>query len=192
MTAGGWLVIAALAVVVVWLGLALAGLVRAHAVLRVRVDELESASHPVSLGEGLPLGRQAPAWTITTPEGETVTAASVEGRRHLLVFADPDCRACDELVPEVARASAGGALPATVIVGRGDASAIPAAWRSSTVGVERGTDVSDAFNVDVSPYVFVVDDAGAVVASGGARRLRDVEHLVAAGGDITVVRGADG
>jgi hypothetical protein len=37
-----------------------------------------------------------------------------------------------------------------------------------------------------------VDDGGAVVASGGAIQLGDVEDLVAAGRDITIVRDAGG
>jgi hypothetical protein len=192
MTIIAWVVVAVLAAAVVWLGLALAALVRQHATLTARVEALEDVSAPVPLGDGLQVGRQVPPWSITTPEGDTVTAASLAGRRHLLVFADPDCRACDELVPAVVRASAVGIMPPAVIVGRGDADAIPRAWRASTVGVERATDVSDAFGVDVSPFVFVVDDGGAVVASGGAIQLGDVEDLVAAGRDITIVRDAGG
>ena len=192
MTAAGWIVVVVIVATLVWLGLALAGLLREHAALRARVDELESRLSPLALEDPLPVGRTSPDWSITTPEGDVVTAASLAGRRHLLVFADPDCRACDELVPGVAQASAAGALPPAVIVGRGDAGAIPAPWRPATVGVERATEVSDAFRVDVSPYVFVIDDGGAIVASGAAAELRDVEHLVAAGRDITIVRGADG
>lgn len=186
-----WIALAALLALVTWLGLALAAMLREHAALRERVDALE-ASIAEPLDEGLPIGGRAPPWSITTPEGDTVTAASISGRRHLLVFADPDCRACDDLVPEVARASADGALPPAVIVGRGDRAAIPASWRASTVGVEHDRDVSEAFRVDVSPYVFVVDGDGAIVNSGGAVGLRDVEELVAAGTGGTVVGGADG
>jgi hypothetical protein len=191
MTVVGWAVVAVLSAATVWLGLALVALMREQAALRSRLEQLESREAPLSLGAGLPVGRRVPPWAITTPEGELITSASVADTRHLLVFADADCRACADLVPEVVGASARGALPPAVIVGRGDAHGLPASWRSPTTGVEHAHDVSDALDVDVSPYVFVVD-AGAIVAHGGAVELRDVERLVAAGRDITIVGEADG
>jgi hypothetical protein len=191
MTAAGWIVVGVLILAVGWLGLALVGVVREQAALRARVEDLEAAAAPLHLPSGLAVGRPAPAWSITTPSGELVTSATLAGLRHVLVFADADCRACDELVPEVVQASTEGALPPVVIVGRGDAATMPAAWRAATVGVEHDGDVSAAFDVEVTPHVFVVDDGGAVVAQGGAVDLRDVEELVTASSGITIVRGAD-
>jgi hypothetical protein len=191
MTLAGWLIVAALAMVVAWLGLALIGVVRAQSALRARVEDLESASTPTRLGAGLAVGRRAPDWSITAPSGDAVTSASVAGERHLLVFADADCRACDSLVPSVVHASAEGALPPAVIIGRGDAAGIPSSWRNATSGVERDGEVSATFDVDVSPHVFVVDDEGVVVAQGGVVDLHDVEVLVAAGRGITIVDDAD-
>ena len=191
MTTAGWIVIGVVILAVGWLGLALVGLVREQAALRARVEDLEATAAPLHLSSGLAVGRPAPAWSITTPSGEAVTSASMAGLRHVLVFADADCRACDELVPGVVQASTKGALPPVVIVGRGDAATMPAEWRAATVGVEHDGDVSAEFDVEVTPYVFVVDDGGAVVAQGGAINLRDVEELVTAGGGITIVRDAD-
>lgn len=190
MTAVGWIAIGVLVLAVGWLGLALVGLVREQAALRARVDHLEAAAPPLHLDSGLAVGRRAPTWSITTPSGEVVTSASLAGRRHVLVFADADCRACDGLVPGVVRASTQGALPPVVIVGRGDAASMPASWRAATAGVEHDDEMSVAFDVEVTPHVFVVDDGGAVVAQGGAVDLRDVEELVTAGSEITIVRDA--
>lgn len=192
MTAAGWVVVAVLGVAVLWLGLALVGLVREQAALRTRIEGLESSSAPLRLDGGLAVGRRAPTWSITTPGGDVVTSASLVGKPHVIVFADADCRACDDLVPGVVRASTERALPPVVIVGRGDAAAMPGPWRAAIAGVERDRDVSTAFDVEVSPHVFVVDDGGAVVAQGGAVDLRDVEELVAAGGQITIVGDGDG
>ena len=192
MTALGWVALAVLALLVVWLGLALVGLVRAQVALRLRVERLESAAEPVRVDGGIAVGRRAPSWSITTPAGDVVTSASMSGTRHLVVFADADCRACDDLVPDVVHASRIGSFPPVVIVGRGDAAAMPSSWRAATAGVEHDDDVSAAFDVEVTPHVFVVDDGGAVVAQGGAVDLRDVEALVTAGDAITIVRDADG
>ena len=182
MTLAGWAVVAVLASVIVWLGLALIGAVRELAALRARVDALEGSDAPVHLDGGLAVGAAAPAWSISTPEGDAATSAQLRGRRHLLVFADADCRACDDLVPAVVRAAAAGTLPVVAVVGRGRPEATPAAWRADAsgrvlAGVEHDRDVSDAFGVEVSPHVFVIDEGGFVVGRSGATTFDEVRSL---------------
>ena len=111
MIVAAWILAAALGAVLVWLGLALAGAVRELAALRERVDALEAASAPIHLDAGLPIGSLEPVWSLTTPDGTTAASSTLAGTRHLVLFADADCRACDDVVPEVVRAAAAGALP---------------------------------------------------------------------------------
>ena len=59
-------------------------------------------------------------------------------------------------------------------------------------GVERDREVSDAFRVEVSPHVFVIDEGDAVVAQVGAVTLADVEALVRGAQGIQIVPGATG
>jgi hypothetical protein len=172
-----------LLVAVIWLGLALIGAVREIAELRDRVDTLEASSaSPSHLDGGLAVGTLAPAWSIATPGGGVASSSAFEGRRHLLVFADATCRACDDVVPELVAAAGRGSVPPLAVIGRGDAGAIPEPWRAADVrvriGSERGGEVSDAFGVDVSPFVFVVDEGGSVVARSGVATLDDVLRLV--------------
>ena len=197
MSAVGWVVAAVLGVALVWLGLALAGAVRELAALRERVEALEGAAGPIHLDGGLPIGSPEPAWSLTAPDGALVTSSLLGGRRHLVMFADAECRACDEVVPAVVRAAAAGALPPTALVGRGRPDATPAGWRADdparvVAGVERDREVSDAFRVEVSPHVFVIDEGDAVVAQGGAGSLADVEALVRGARGIQIVPGATG
>ena len=178
MSAPAWVAVGTLVVVVVWLGLALVGAVRELGTLRGRLDALEAAGAPTThLEAGLAVGAPAPAWTIATPGGGVASSSSFEGRRHLLVFADATCRACDDLVPAV--------------IGRGDAAATPGPWRAADVrvriGSERGDEVSDAYGVDVSPSVFVIDEGGSVVARGGAVTLDDVLGLVREAEGVRIV-----
>jgi hypothetical protein len=95
------------------------------------------------------------------PGGGVASSSAFEGRRHLLVFADATCRACDDVVPELVAAAGRGTVPPLAVIGRGDAEATPEPWRAADVrvriGSERGDEVSEAFGVDVSPFVFVVD-----------------------------------
>ena len=197
MSAAGWIVAAVLSVALVWIGLALAGAVRELATLRERIDALEHSSAPIHLDGGLPIGSPEPAWALIAPDGSALVSSALAGRRHLVLFADADCRACDELVPAVVRAAAAGALPPLALVGRGRPDVTPETWRGDdparvVAGVERAREVSDAFRVDVSPHVFVIDEGEAVVAQGGAVTLGDVEALVRGAQGIRIVPGAAG
>ena len=192
MTAIGWLVLAVLAAVVAWLGLALVGAVRELGGLRERVDRLEAsgAREPTRRAK-VPVGAVAPTWRIATPNGELVTSSTFEGRRHLVLFADAECRACEDLVPEAIAAASAGSIPPLAVIGRGDAAGTPARWRASDlrvrVGIERGSEASSAFGVDVTPTVFLMDEGGSVVAKGQAATLEDVRDLIGGSEGVRIV-----
>ena len=192
MSAPAWVAVGTLVVAVVWLGLALVGAVMELGTLRGRVDAIEAAGAPTThLEAGLAVGAPAPAWTIATPGGGVASSFSFEGRRHLLVFADATCRACDDLVPAVIAAASRGTIPPLAVIGRGDAASTPGPWRAADVrvriGNERGDEVSEAYRVDVSPFVFVIDEGGSVVARGGAATLDDVLALVREAEGVRIV-----
>ena len=187
MTAVGWVALAVLAAAVVWLVFAMIGLLREVAALRTELRAFTQA--PIELAGGLPIGSASPAWTLETADG-AVTSSAVAGERHLVLFADSDCRSCDDLVPDVVHAAGAGALPPVVVVAR-EGSTLPATWEGPRVvaGREHEHEVSDAFRVDVSPHVFALDEEGAVVAQGGAVTLADVEALARAAEGIRIVPG---
>jgi hypothetical protein len=185
MTTAAWVLLAVLAVAVVWLGLAMAGLLREVTALREELRALAAA--PIHLGGGLAVGSRAPEWSL-----DGATSASMAGDRYLLVFADADCATCDEVLPDVVRLAGTGALPPTVVVGRHGRD-IPPSWRGPHVvaGAEHAGGISDAFEVEISPHAFVIDEDGAVVAQGGAVSLSDVEALVRGAAGIRIVPGGD-
>jgi len=187
----GWVAVALVFALVVWLGFALIALIRTQAGLRARIEDLEAAITPIRLDGGLPVGRTAPDWEIGTADGGSLAAASLAGTRHVLLFADTTCRACDDLVPAAVDASTNGALPPVVVIAREDDVAIPPSWAGRWTGVEHDDEVSEAFHVDVSPHLFVIDEGGAIVAQGGAATLADVEALVREGRGIQVLPEAD-
>ncbi|HEY5861289.1 MAG TPA: hypothetical protein VIX62_13490 [Actinomycetota bacterium] len=194
MNVWGWVAIGLLAAVVLWLAFALAGAVRELAALRGRVVALEEESGPVHLADGLPVGAVAPSWQLAEGGGAAVSSSAMRGKRHLVLFADADCRACDALVPEVIEAASSDRLIPVVIVGRGVASATPAAWVPAAgrviVGVEQGSEVSEAFRTEVSPHAFVIDEGGFVTAQGGPLTLDDVRALIAEAEGLRIVTGA--
>jgi len=98
------------------------------------------------------------------------------------------------IMPAVVDAASSDRLLPTVIVGRGAASATPAAWVSHAgrviVGVERGVEVSEAFRTEVSPHAFVIDEGGFVAAQGGPLTLDAVRSLIADAEGLRIVTGA--
>jgi hypothetical protein len=187
----GWIVVVLLFALVLWLGFALIALIRTQAGLRARIEDLEASTAPIRLDGGLSVGRTAPDWEIAATDGGSLAAASLAGTRHVLLFADTSCRACDEVVPAAVAAAAAGALPPVVVIARDEDTEIPSAWNGRWTGVEHHGEVSAAFRVDVSPHLFVIDEGGAIVAQGGAATLADVEALVREGRGIQVLREAD-
>jgi hypothetical protein len=162
-------------------------LIRTQAGLRARIEDLEASIAPIRLEGGLPVGRSAPDWEIATAAGGSLAAASLAGTRHVLLFADTSCRACDDLVPAAVEASTSGVLPPVVVIAREDDAPMPSSWEGRWTGVEQGDEVSEAFRVEVSPHLFVIDEGGAIVAQGGAATLADVEALVREGRGIQVL-----
>ncbi len=192
-----WIAVAVLGGLGLWLGLALAGAVRELVVLRARVDALEAgAGAPDHLASGLPPGAPAPAWEAIDADGSPVSSRIFTGRRHLLLFADADCAACDDIVPFVVRASAEGSLPPAAVIAGEPLDHAPATWRPSAgrgtvvVGAERGRDVSARYHVDITPTVFVVDEGGFVAARGAPTSPDETRDLVASADGIRIVAGA--
>jgi len=185
-----WIVVAVLAVAVVFLALALLGVVRELAAVRERLDALQGDHVPIE--DGIPVGSPAPAWELGTADGATVSSSAFAGRTHLLVFADADCTACDDLVPAVVRAAHDGRVPPVVVIGR-EGRATPEAWRAggdrAVVGAERADRITAAYAVQLSPHVFVIDEAGFVVAHGLAAGLQDVEAMLRGSEGIRIVSG---
>jgi hypothetical protein len=170
-----WIGLAICAAGLVFLGLVVAGQLRAMDDLRGRIERSSTAvTDAVALG--LPIGAPAPAFEGRRRDGSRFDSESLAGRRHLVVLADPGCRACETLVPELLRASP---APAVIVVEGAD---IPAGWGADARGgveVVRSTGVADVFGADVRPALFVVDEGGGVVGRGVASTGAEAATIVA-------------
>ena len=187
----GWIVVVLLFALVLWLGFALIALIRTQAGLRARIEDLEASIAPIRLDGGLPVGRAAPDWEIAAADGGSVAATALAGTRHVLLFADTSCRACDDVVPAAVAAAEAGTLPPVVVIARDEDTEMPSSWSGPWTGIDHDGEVSAAFKVDVSPHLFVIDEGGAIVAQGGAATLADVETLVREGRGIQVLPEAE-
>ncbi len=186
-----WVLVLALAVAVGLLLLALRGADQTIAELRADAG-VDDVAH---LSSGIPAGSRAPWFDAGAAEGGRFDAKELAGLRHLILFADPGCLSCAELVPQVLAAAAQRVLPNVVVVSQGPPGAQPEAWigaERSRLVIEEGTTVSDAFAVDVTPTAFVIDEGGWVVAGGPVRSAGEVIDLASDAEGVRIVGEAVG
>jgi methylamine dehydrogenase accessory protein MauD len=152
-------------------------LLRQNGRLMVRLEALESgqasgAAAPSQNGSqpatGLAVGSPAPDFELPDLHGEKLTLDSLRapGQQVMLIFTDPECDPCTELLPEIGRWQRDYADEVTVsLISRGT----PEENRAKTAehGVERvllqqDWEVADAYQVDGTPSAVVVRPDGAI------------------------------
>jgi uncharacterized membrane protein YphA (DoxX/SURF4 family)/thiol-disulfide isomerase/thioredoxin len=131
------------------------------------------------------VGAPAPPLALPTIDGAPVTLDSLRARGLpvLLVFANPICGPCRQLLPELARWSGVLADRLTIALvesGAGDGDVVAAQVREAgdlLALVEPGFDVSTAYGVFQTPTAFLVDPDG-TVARGPTAGAAAIERLV--------------
>jgi peroxiredoxin len=189
--AGGMVVLALLAAQ--WLFLF--GLMRQNGRLLARLNAVEEriavaglAPAPSENGArstaGLPVGSFAPGFALEDIDGEEVTLDSLRasGKPVMLLFTDPNCGPCAELMPEVRRWQQQYAEQLTIsVIGRGTAaenSAEVSEHGVENVLLQEDWEVADAYELEATPGAVVVSPEG-VVGTPLAHGPDAVEALVA-------------
>lgn len=133
---------------------------------------------------GLPVGAPAPGFALPALDGGEVDLEDLRapGKPVVLLFTDPSCGPCAELLPEVSRWQRKYADKLTIsVVGRGSVeenSAEVSEHEVENVLLQEDWEVADAYEVEATPSAVVVNPEGTIespVAQGPA----DVEALVA-------------
>ena len=119
------LLIAALALS--WLAILAAGwlgwqLLRQNGRLLLRPDDLEKRLDDLAFGgaeeaEGLPVGTEAPAFELPDLDGEHRSLAQFRDQPLLLIFFNPDCGFCRELMPKLKEKAESGKQKAEMEIG---------------------------------------------------------------------------
>ncbi len=159
-------------------------LLRQNGRLLLRIDELEArlgaagALPPVPVHVGLPLGGEAPAFTLRGLYGETVTLASLTAgeRPVMLLFTDPKCGPCNALMPQIAAWQREHADEVTVaVLTRGPANGNRAKMREHGIGnvwLDDELAVYEAYEANGTPSAVLIDVQGRIaspIAAGPAQ-----------------------
>jgi peroxiredoxin len=136
---------------------------------------------------GLPVGSQAPAFSLSGLHGETLTLESLRSSDKLvmLVFTDPNCGPCTAMLPEVGRWQQEHSEKLTVsLVSRGKPEENRAKMVEhglTSVLLQENWEVSEAYRVAGTPSAVLVSPDGTVGSPvvGGAEAIRAlVMHAV--------------
>ncbi len=174
---GAGLAVAVLAIAFCW------QLMRQNGRLLARLDALESGT-PAGRGV-VGRGEPMPAFQMPDLSGRPVGLADLlaEDRDLLLVFTDPACHACHQLLPEIGRRQRDpGDGPRVVVLSRGDAEANAAEASEHGLGLvllEQEFELANAVGIAGMPGAVLVDREG-LVASDAAVGATRVEELLAA------------
>lgn len=178
------------------LGWAVWHVARQNGRLQLRVATLEAASHSSAPlrsltaardAAGLPVGSVAPAFSLPSLSGETLTLDTLlaPGKPVLLLFTDPGCGPCVALLPQIAEWERAHASRLTLaIVSRGAPEANRARLATHTlryVGLQRDQEVAQEYSVRGTPAAVVLAPDGNVASpvAGGADAIRALAAKVA-------------
>lgn len=137
--------------------------------------------------DGLPIGMRAPDFESPALDGAIFRLSAARGQWVALVFAEPGCVTCYQLLPELGRLDAQLAGSAQIgFIFRGtveDARAFPDLDAAPIPVIAVGRNGTfDRFRVRVSPFAQIVDPDGVVRAKGLANTRNAIEHLLAQAG----------
>jgi thiol-disulfide isomerase/thioredoxin/uncharacterized membrane protein YphA (DoxX/SURF4 family) len=117
--------------------------------------------------EGPPIGRMAPELELEDLDGRPFSLLDLEGRRVLVLFWDPSCGFCAQMLSDLA-AWAGdppAGAPELVVVSRGSIASNRALGLAATVLVDADWSASWSFGASGTPMGLLVDEEGRI-ASG--------------------------
>jgi methylamine dehydrogenase accessory protein MauD len=163
-------------------------LLRQNGRLLVRVEALEAnlgsgAAVPSTNGTrqaaGLPVGSQAPPFSLEGLHGETLTLESLRssGKPVMLLFTDPNCGPCNAMLPEIGRWQEEHAEKLTVsLISRGKPEENRAKTGEHGLGkvlLQKGGEVSEVYRVGGTPSAVLVQPDGTIGSAvvGGAEAI---------------------
>jgi peroxiredoxin/uncharacterized membrane protein YphA (DoxX/SURF4 family) len=169
-------------------------LLRQNGRLLVRLEAVETslASNGSAVGlsqngsplhqeaEGLPVGSEAPQFSLSGIYGETLTldALRSSGKKVMLLFTDPGCGPCNAMLPEVGRWQEEHAHKLTLaLVGRGEVEENKTKAQEhalENVVLQKDWEVSEAYEVRGTPSAVLISPDGKVASpvAGGAEGIR--------------------
>jgi peroxiredoxin len=115
---------------------------------------------------GLPAGTPAPPWRLPTLDGGELSLEAYRGRRVLLVFSDPQCGPCDQLVPQLEQLHRRRPEVPVLMVSRGEGGAnrakVAEHGLTFPVVLQKQWELSRAYGMFATPIAYLIDEDGVI------------------------------
>jgi peroxiredoxin len=162
-----------------WLGWQL---LRQNGRILLRLDELEKRLNELEFGEGaepkgLQVGTEAPPFELTDLSGERKSLAQFRGRPALLIFFNPDCGFCREMMPALARLPRARSFehamelgtPLPLIVTTGDAASNAQRFAEHEIDcpvlLQNDGEVAKAYHANGTPSGYLISSDGKIASA---------------------------
>ena len=161
-------------------------LLRQNGRILLRLDELEKRLNELEFGEGdepqsLPLGSEAPSFELPDLSGGRTSLAQFLGQPVLLIFFNPDCGFCREMMPRLAglsphlagRGEAGGNMgegtPRVLVLSTGDVKQNRQLFAEHkvdlTVLLQEKSEVATAYRAQGTPSGYLISAEGKIASA---------------------------
>jgi len=135
---------------------------------------------PVHQAEGLPVGSEAPEFSLSGLHGETLTLGALRssGKTVMALFTDPGCGPCNAMLPDVGRWQEEHAHKMTLaLISRGEVEENKTKAQEHglrNVLLQKDWEVSEAYEVRGTPSAVLIGPDGKVASpvAGGAEGIR--------------------
>ena len=116
---------------------------------------------------GLEIGTVAPAFALPDLDGHNVELAHFKGQKTLVLFWNPECRFCAQMLSELKgwESSPADCRPALLIVSSGKIDSNRAMGLRSTVVLDQGFRTGRAFGVSGTPSAILIDEDGMIASA---------------------------
>jgi methylamine dehydrogenase accessory protein MauD len=163
-----WTGIAVLAAAVLCLAFLMLGLLRKVQVLDWHYEQLHTTT-PRRIGrDGVLPGKTAPDFTLPSLDGGKRSLSDFAGHRILLVFTQQGCGPCHQLLPVLPRFQSHDLQ--VLVVNNGQIDDTETDWKRLTPQIpvlfQEKYEISKRYEILSSPFAFIIDEAGRVVAKG--------------------------
>ncbi len=138
-----------------------------------RVQDRSLASSRINR-DGLKAGTVAPPFSLSALDGREISLDSYRGKRVLLVFSDPQCAPCNDLLPKIEQLHRGPDDLQVLMIGRGEREEnlekVRKLGLTFPVVLQKGWEISRAYGMFATPIGYLVGEDGVLledVAVGG-------------------------
>ena len=180
--------------VLLFLGFLLLGALRALALLRWRLEQLEAIT-PTRVGRGgLKPGRKAPDFTLPSVAGDEVSLHDFVGRKVFLVFTQSGCKPCHRIIPELNTLLRTEQLQ-VLVVNNGELEATRQWAGEARAGfpvlAQQQFSVSKRYETFATPFAFLIDERGVIASRGIINNGQHIGFVLSGAGEAAKDRHAE-